>query len=260
MLKPTAQKLRTIETHLVDHGFSGEIAINNGRKNALCVKRLVRGKAFYTFGIDAIEQAVHRRELTATKVRDILIEASGIDLRRFAHRGPGYFDPRKSAEALVAAMEQIKVASRARQRIVFATGHPGAMTGFMTELAAWATELGARLPVITAALPTGGRLHLDMIGPVFLPSDNCSAFHSHAASLIRPLLEEVGADLVVADHGFAGEALNHDITTIGFYDTDDPALPVAASLGLPITAVPMNDNRYNADSAALARFLIKELG
>lgn len=260
MPKPSNQKLRKIENYLVAHGFSGDIAINNGRKNALSIRRMVRGQKFYTFGIHAVEQAVRGRTLTAKQTQSILIEASGVDVKRFLHRGPGYFDPRKSTAALVSAMEQIKAASRGHHKIVFATGHPGAMTGFMTELAQWSTKLGGRLPTIAGALPTHSKLYLDMIGPVFVPSDNCSAFHSHETALINELLRHTTPNLVVADHGFVGGALNHGVPAVGFYDTDDPALPVAASLGLPLTAVPMNDNRYNADSAALARFLIEELG
>jgi len=73
---------------------------------------------------------------------------------------------------------------------------------------------------------------------------------------MEALLGKVKADLVVADHGFAGAALNHAIRTLAIYDTDDPALPVAAYLGEPVRAIPVHDNRYNADGTALAKFLI----
>ena len=43
------------------------------------------------------------------------------------------------------------------------------------------------------------------------------------------LLEEADKppDLVVADHGFAGEAINRDIPTVAVMDTNDPGLAVA---------------------------------
>lgn len=260
MPQPTHAKLAAIEKYLVAHGFSGDIALNNGRKNAVVIKRLMRRQPFYTFGITALEHAIRHRQLSSGQVRTILIEASGVDAHRFRRRGPGYLDPAKSAAALAAALAQIAAASRARQQIVFATGHPGAMVGFMIELADWSKRLGGRLVTITGAIPTHGQMGLDIIGPVLVPSDGCSAYHSHETIYIDRLLELAHPDLVVADHGFAGGALNHGLATIGFYDTDDPALPVASRLGLPLLAVPLNDNRFNADGAALARFLVKELG
>ena len=52
-------------------------------------------------------------------------------------------------------------------------------------------------------------------------------------------------DLVIADHGFAGEAINRGIPTVAVMDTNDPGLAVAKKLGANVIIVPMNDNRPN---------------
>jgi Phosphatase len=258
---PSSKLVAELADYLEANGFSGNIPINEGAKNWHAVQRLIKQDKFYTFGIDSIDRRARLGRLSDDRVRDVLIEASGLDLKRFNLRGAGYFDPVKSAEALVQAMRQLKTEAKAGRHIVVATGHPGAMLGLMSELASWAAGLGVRLVSLDAPIPINGRYQLDMVGPVFVPSDNCSAWHDHAPAYMEALLEAVPeVEFVVGDHGFVGAALNHGIPAIGFYDTDDPAMPLAAALGLPVTAVPINDNRYNIHSAALGRYLVRKLG
>jgi hypothetical protein len=49
-------------------------------------------------------------------------------------------------------------------------------------------------------------------------------------------------DLVIADHGFAGAAGRAGITTVGFADTNDPALFVGEAEGDVAVCVPLDDN------------------
>jgi len=49
-------------------------------------------------------------------------------------------------------------------------------------------------------------------------------------------------DLVVADHGWAGAAGQAGIDTIGFADSNDPALFVAEAEGIVSVTVPLDDN------------------
>jgi hypothetical protein len=260
MTTPVQAIIRELEEYLLAHGFSGDIPQNNGHKNWLAIKRLVKGDSFYTFGIKRIEDAAHNHEISAKQIRDIMIESSGITIQRFSHKGAGHFSSGIVSQQLIKAIVDIKRLAQEGKTIAFATGHPGAMTGLMNELALWAENLGAKIAVTEYSLVVDGRLRLDMIGRVLLPSDNCSAAHSHDFKMMEKFLELHPTDLVVADHGFAGAALNLEIPTIGFYDTDDPALPLARYLSLPILAVPINDNCYNADGAALARYLIERFG
>jgi ribosomal protein S2 len=70
-------------------------------------------------------------------------------------------------------------------------------------------------------------------------------------------------DLVIADHGFAGEAINRGIPTVAIMDTNDPGLAVAKKLGANVIIVPMNDNRPNVvtrEAAELVKQMILESG
>jgi hypothetical protein len=245
-----------VELYLVKNGFSGEIAINSGHKNLHAIRQMRKRDRFYTFSIQAIHQALKGRKLSVGLVKKIVIDASGSNSRRIKRLNKGYFDPQKSSAQLLAYIDELEAAAKSKKRIIFATGHPGAMVGFYSVLADWAESLGAKIVTLDRSIKVDGRYYLDMVGKVFTPSDNCSAWHSHDATYMEALLAKAKADLVVADHGFAGAALNHGIRTLAIYDTDDPALPVAASLGESVLAVPIHDNRYNVDGANLAKFII----
>ncbi len=246
--------VKTLAEYLEKHGFAGDLPHNPGAKNRRAVKHLVRGEPFCTFGI----QAFHNINLNFRSARQALIDASGSTTARFKDRGSGYIDPAKSATALLQALGQLQTAAKAKQKVVFATGHPGAMVGFYTGLSSWAAGQGADFVAIDQSLVITPPWTLDMIGPVFVATDGCSAWHSHDHRYMEALLAVHQPDLVVADHGFAGAALSHQIPTIGFYDCDDPALPLAQSLGLPLVAVPINDNQSNLAGVALTNFLTNQ--
>ena len=79
------------------------------------------------------------------------------------------------------------------------------------------------------------------------------------------MLDEAGKlpDLVLADHGFAGEAINRGIPTVAVMDTNDPGLAIAKKLGANLVLVPMNDNRPNVvtrEAAELVKRMALEVG
>lgn len=68
--------------------------------------------------------------------------------------------------------------------------------------------------------------------------------HTHSAEPMEALLAAVDPpDVVLADHGFAGAAIERGIPTIAVMDINDAALSVAWAEGKDITIVPMDDNR-----------------
>lgn len=242
---------------LLETGFSGDIPQNSGKKNWQAIKKMIKGQPFYTFGIKRVEQAAKVREITATSVRHTMIKATGISDERFRSSGPGHFDSQTVADRLIEAMNQIYERASQGQTLVFATGHPGSMLGFLDVLANWAEDSGAKIATIDGPAVVGAEFKLDMIGKVLVASDGCSVQHTHDAIYMDAYLSTAQADFVVADHGFTGAALNHGLAAIGFYDTDDPAIPVAEALGLPVLAAPFNDNNYNANGRTLALYLIE---
>ena len=66
-------------------------------------------------------------------------------------------------------------------------------------------------------------------------------------------------DLVVADHGWAGAAAQAGIETVGFADSNDPALFVGEAEGKVAVAVPLDDNVLPASYAPLAAYLLAGL-
>jgi hypothetical protein len=56
------------------------------------------------------------------------------------------------------------------------------------------------------------------------------------------MLEETEPDLVFADHGFAGAAIEAGIDTVSIADVNDPALLVARHQGRAGPVIVMDDN------------------
>ena len=66
--------------------------------------------------------------------------------------------------------------------------------------------------------------------------------HTHRPDALERMLEDVTPDLVVADHGFAGAAIQAGVETISIADVNDPALLVAKSLGRTEHVIVMDDH------------------
>jgi hypothetical protein len=56
------------------------------------------------------------------------------------------------------------------------------------------------------------------------------------------MLQEARPDLVFADHGFAGAAIEEGIDTVSIADVNDPALLVARHQGRARSVIVMDDN------------------
>jgi hypothetical protein len=90
--------------------------------------------------------------------------------------------------------------------------------------------------------------HVRYVGGVAVASDMGNLNHTHSAQPMRGVLAalaeagEPPPDLVVADHGWAGAAGQAGITTVGFADSNDPALFVGEAEGKIAVAVPVDDN------------------
>jgi hypothetical protein len=66
-------------------------------------------------------------------------------------------------------------------------------------------------------------------------------------------------ELVVGDHGFAGAALTRGIDALGVVDTNDPALVLAWSRGLPLSPILCDDNRPPGAYRELTEFVLSRL-
>jgi hypothetical protein len=75
-----------------------------------------------------------------------------------------------------------------------------------------------------------------------LLTDVASARHTHSGDAMSRMLDEIRPDLVFADHGFAGAAIERGIDAVSIADVNDPALVVARAQGRTGAVVVMDDN------------------
>jgi hypothetical protein len=111
--------------------------------------------------------------------------------------------------------------------------------------------------VAAAHLPAGARIRY--LGGVAMLTNGADLLHTHAAEPMQVLLAAERPDLVVADHGWAGAAAQAGIPTIGFADTNDPAMFVGAEEGKVAVAVPLDDNVPPDAYLPLAAYLLRKI-
>jgi len=73
-------------------------------------------------------------------------------------------------------------------------------------------------------------------------TDGERPMHTHSGAPMARMLLERRPDLVLADHGFAGMAIEQGIETISVADVNDPALLVAKEQARTEIVIVMDDN------------------
>ncbi|MFC7329286.1 phosphatase [Marinactinospora rubrisoli] len=238
--------------HLVHTGIAGQV--NTPRQNNLKhYRRLAEGDPYYLLGLDPAQ------DWTFDDVLGLMSKRCGVVADPGYEWGIDTIDPDRTVDALEAVADRMAQAAARRERVMFATGHP---RNLLESYARWAAALADRgCVVVTAA---GGhtyevdgefpphRRELVWRDGVGLVTDGESPRHSHHPFAMQAVLTELRAagepwpQLVIADHGFAGAAGEAGIPTLGFADSNDPALFVAEHEGKLHASVPLDDG-YTAD-------------
>ncbi|HZA45142.1 MAG TPA: phosphatase [Rubrobacter sp.] len=233
---------------LLGAGVAGTCTSHGAENNLYKIGLLLQADENNTFGMEDLLRGVSFEE-----AYDAVSHQIGNPPDREENPGRGCVDPARTAAGLVEAGERLRDVARSRGRLVFATGHPGALLLYYLELARWAQELGGEVLTAKARGRYKKGISLDWAGPVGTLGDGAGLFHTHSPEPMRNVLREVRAvDLVVADHGFAGAAIAAGVPTVTVMDTNDPALAVVAGRGADVTVVSMDDNRpLNSYAAAL---------
>lgn len=232
---------------------------NTPEANLRAIRQLLDGNVFYTFGIEAVNQAVARGLLDEAKVLDLMALHCGQASGEAFLAANGTIDPESSLRGLEKAALRIRRVVARRGTVALGTGHPGAMLNAYNRLADYLDGQGCTIATCPPGAQVGVDWVLDFVGRVAVTSDTCGVLHGHSTRPMEQVLEGYGrrVDLVIGDHGHAAAAVNAGIETIGIMDTNDPALAVAAHLELePLTVVPLYDNRPNAVTAELADLCI----
>ena len=160
------------------------------------------------------------------------------------------------------AGDRLARAAAAGERVLLATGHPAGLTLLYQAIGELLEGGGAKLlrPLPGHSWREAGRhRQIRYLHGVAVLSDRGSTVHTHAPGPMELLLQEVRPDLVIADHGFAGAAIQAGVETISVADVNDPALVVAKRRGRTEIVVVMDDNVLPEDywpcfQAVAARF------
>jgi hypothetical protein len=162
--------------------------------------------------------------------------------------GPGYIDPDRTIDEAEALGARLAEAGRRGERVLLCTGHPTGPLPLYQAIGRALAEAGCKLlaPRDGERLGRdrrGRRLHVRFVDGVGCLSDGTALLHTHEAWPMDALLSAgEPPDLVFADHGFAGAAVERGIETVALNDVNDPALAVAKARRKIEVVVPLDDN------------------
>ena len=240
--------------HLVEHRIVGDVATSRMSNLANIAKMLDR-EPEYWFGLEL------DRVWSFDEVLKVLVARVGVDPDASRTIGADRIDPQLCLDALDAAAELVARVRQDRGRVLLATGHP---TGILTLHLPIARALAAAgCDILTPAdgdwiEVVGERRRIRFVEGVATVGTGGDLLHTHSPEPMQHLLASIepAPDLVIADHGWAGAAAQAGIRTVGFADTNDPALFVGAEEGKIAVAVPLDDNVIPAAYGPVATYLL----
>ena len=229
---------KTLRSALLDGGVAG--VNSHDRPNVLWkIKRLVEGDPDSQFGLTGVSREPHERVLA------LMSEAGGFSPDPGLRHGLVSVDPDKVLAALEEVGDRLAEAGRRGERVLLATGHPTGLPLLYQAVGRLLEDRGAKLlrPLEGFTWKHGRRnRQIRHFGGVAVLTDRASALHTHSPDAMERMLEAASPDLVFADHGFAGAAIEAGIDTVSIADINDPALVVARSQGRAGPVVVMDDN------------------
>jgi hypothetical protein len=217
--------------------------------NLLHYRRMAAGNPYYLFGLNL------KRPWSFDDILATMAERCGVNPDPAHLYGDDTIDPELTIDALEAMAAKLEEAAGRRARVLIATGHP---TGLLPVHLAIARTLSARgcrvltpadgwsYEVETAQGPRERRIRY--VDGVAMLADGGALHHTHDSAPMEAMLAELAAessdwpDLAIADHGWAGAAGEAGIPTVGFADSNDPALFAGAVEGKIAVVVPLDDN------------------
>jgi hypothetical protein len=179
------------------------------------------------FGLSGLQEG-----MTLDRVLALVEEAAGVPIDREARYGPVEIRPEPIVGACREAAARLARACEGGETIALATGHPTGLAHLYHELALELGRRGAKVEIPPRGIHwrDGGLSHdwfVDDWDGVSVLTDGSEPRHTHLPFAMRRLLAERMPDLVFADHGFAGAAIEAGVETISIADVNDPALLVA---------------------------------
>jgi hypothetical protein len=227
-------------------GIVGPHQSHTRQNNISKIHGLIEAPSDEWFGLSGMDSH------TPTEVLGWLAELTGCSTDLADVAGCDVMDSVKTVEAIVRAAGRLKEEAERGAVLLAATGHPtGMLEHNMRVVDAYRRAGGKILHLREGERFVLGRKEAEVryVGSVGCLADWGALKHTHSAAPMEALLRaEPWPDIVLADHGFAGAAIERGIPTIAVMDINDPALAVAwkRSGGVDSRAVyvvPMDDNR-----------------
>lgn len=252
--------------YLVTTGIAGQVATPR-QNNLKHYRRLVEGDPYHQFGL------TFQRKWTFSDVLALMAQRCGVVADEDYVQGIDTIDPDRTVDALEVVAERLAQAARDRERIMVATGHPNNLAELYR---AWKDVLVDHgCTVVTAAAgysydapggPPPTRRTLVWRDDVGMVTDGTEPQHSHHPFAMRAVLAQLSEtggpwpQLVIADHGFAGAAGEAGVPTIGFADSNDPALFLGEHEGKLHVTVPLDDGYVPDEYRRLSDYVIYRAG
>jgi hypothetical protein len=174
-----------------------------------------------------------------------MADAAGFDPDPNLLHGPMSVDPNLVLAACRSAGERLAEAASRGERVLLATGHPGGLLLLYQATGSLLERHGAKLLESLDGFAfdhDGQRREIRYVGGVAVYTGGASMLHTHSPAPMELMLAETRPDLVFADHGFAGAAIEAGIDTISIVDVNDPAPVLARALGRTEHVICMDDN------------------
>jgi Phosphatase len=236
--EPRPYSREVLREALVEARIAG--VVSHDRANVFVkLWRLCQGDPDAQFGLSGVDT------MSFEEVLALMAEAGGFDPDPSASGGVVEVDANRVIDRLEQVGDRLALAAERGERVVLATGHPSGLPRLYGETATLLEREGAEIlrpQECVSWKEAGRRREIRYLHGVAVLTDRGSTLHTHGADPMRRMLGEATPDLVFADHGFAGAAIEAGIDTVSIADVNDPALVVAEHQGRAGAVVVMDDN------------------
>lgn len=238
--------------------ITGQVATSR-QDNLKHMRLFLEGDENLEFGVELT------RRWTYDDVFDLMHERVGTSPDRSHTEGQDTIDAGTCVAALDRFADRLGASVRRKDRILFATGHPAGLLPVHAAFARAAAAAGATV----VEVPEGRRFGAGDIRQVFgvlVWHQHGGLMHTHLPEPMRLSIDTLSRDgigmpdLVVADHGWAGQAASAGFPTIGFADCNDPGLFVSEAQGQLEVAVPLDDNVCPGLYGPLIAYVLERAG
>jgi Phosphatase len=213
--------------------------LDNVRGNA---RLLLEGDPDKQFGLSGLQDG-----FALLDVLGLVATAAGVPIDPDERFGEVHIAPEPILDACAALGRRLALAAFGGERVLIATGHPGGLDLLYRELERLLVAHGGHV-IRPANGATWRDPHLDhdwsigYLSGVGMLTDGRVPRHTHSPDAMHRMLSQERPDLVLADHGFAGAAIEGDVETVSVADVNDPALLVARAQGRTEVVVVMDDH------------------